>query len=350
MAKFFAFLSQPRCRWNGTEHRLRADHVRRLRDDAKSGYYDKIPGADIAVKQLTYKPPTANSKGLRFGNFVQGREVIEEEMEAVFAGKKDAKAAMDDAVKRGNEILRKFEAANKSSRSEEPAPARLRLVTHGKARRLPLDVAAVRAGRAADRGHHRLLLLAGGAGGLVLVPGAGCRSACRPSSSGSQNFTELLKRLRTTSTRSASRRSSACWWRCRASSISLLLASMADRVVRGALAYKTLLIWPYAVAPAIAGVLWAFMFAPSIGIVTYVLKRHRHRLELDHQRRPGDAAHRDRGDLEADQLQLPLLPRRAAVDPALADRGRGDRRRRRRCGASGRSSSRCCRRPRSSCS
>ncbi|MGH8737547.1 MAG: sn-glycerol-3-phosphate ABC transporter permease UgpA [Burkholderiales bacterium] len=55
--------------------------------------------------------------------------------------------------------------------------------------------------------------------------------------------------------------------------ISLLLAVMADRVVRGALAYKTLLIWPYAVAPAIAGVLWAFLFAPSIGIVTYALKK-----------------------------------------------------------------------------
>ena len=54
--------------------------------------------------------------------------------------------------------------------------------------------------------------------------------------------------------------------------ISLVLATMADRVLRGALAYKTLLIWPYAVAPAIAGVLWAFLFAPSIGIITYVLK------------------------------------------------------------------------------
>ena len=54
--------------------------------------------------------------------------------------------------------------------------------------------------------------------------------------------------------------------------ISLLFATMADRVLRGALAYKTLLIWPYAVAPAIAGVLWAFLFAPSIGIITYVLK------------------------------------------------------------------------------
>jgi sn-glycerol 3-phosphate transport system permease protein len=55
--------------------------------------------------------------------------------------------------------------------------------------------------------------------------------------------------------------------------ISLLLATMADRVVRGALAYKTFLIWPYAVAPALAGVFWAFLFAPSIGIITYLLRR-----------------------------------------------------------------------------
>ena len=54
--------------------------------------------------------------------------------------------------------------------------------------------------------------------------------------------------------------------------ISLLLAVFADRVIKGALAYKTLLIWPYAVAPAVAGVLWLFMFAPSIGIVSYWLR------------------------------------------------------------------------------
>ncbi len=53
--------------------------------------------------------------------------------------------------------------------------------------------------------------------------------------------------------------------------IALVLAVMADRVVRGAAFYKTLLIWPYAVAPAVAGVLWLFMFAPSIGVVTYAL-------------------------------------------------------------------------------
>jgi sn-glycerol 3-phosphate transport system permease protein len=56
-------------------------------------------------------------------------------------------------------------------------------------------------------------------------------------------------------------------------SVSLVLAVFADRVVRGATAYKTLLIWPYAVAPAIAGVLWVFLFNPSIGIVAFWLKR-----------------------------------------------------------------------------
>ena len=55
-------------------------------------------------------------------------------------------------------------------------------------------------------------------------------------------------------------------------SVALLLAVMADRVIRGALAYRTLLIWPYAVAPAIAGVLWGFLFAPSVGIITYALR------------------------------------------------------------------------------
>jgi sn-glycerol 3-phosphate transport system permease protein len=55
--------------------------------------------------------------------------------------------------------------------------------------------------------------------------------------------------------------------------IALLLALMADSVIKGALLYRTLLIWPYAVAAAVAGVLWGFLFAPSIGIVTFVLKQ-----------------------------------------------------------------------------
>jgi sn-glycerol 3-phosphate transport system permease protein len=54
--------------------------------------------------------------------------------------------------------------------------------------------------------------------------------------------------------------------------IALVLAVMANRVIRGATLYTTLLVWPYAVAPAIAGVLWLFMFAPSVGIVSHALR------------------------------------------------------------------------------
>ena len=114
VAKFFAYLSRPAVQmdWHTATGYVpitqQAYEVTRA-----SGFYDKNPGADMAVKELTNKAPTANSKGLRFGNFVQGREVIEEELEAVFAGKKDAKTALDDANRRGNDILRKFEAANK---------------------------------------------------------------------------------------------------------------------------------------------------------------------------------------------------------------------------------------------
>jgi sn-glycerol 3-phosphate transport system permease protein len=56
-------------------------------------------------------------------------------------------------------------------------------------------------------------------------------------------------------------------------SVSLLLAVLADRVVRGATLYRTLLIWPYAVAPAVAGILWLFLLSPAIGVGTYALRR-----------------------------------------------------------------------------
>ena len=114
VAKFFAFLSRPEVQM---EWHVKTGYVpitqAAYEMTRKSGFYKQDPGAELAVKQLTHKPPTANSKGLRFGNFVQGREVIEEELEAAFAGRKDAKTAMDDAVRRGNDVLRKFEAANK---------------------------------------------------------------------------------------------------------------------------------------------------------------------------------------------------------------------------------------------
>ncbi|MEL6219772.1 MAG: sn-glycerol-3-phosphate ABC transporter substrate-binding protein UgpB [Pseudomonadota bacterium] len=81
----------------------------------EQGYYETDPGTDTALEQLSLNEPTANSKGLRYGNFVQIRDVINEELEAVWSGQKDAKTAMDDAVERGNALLRKFEAANSQS-------------------------------------------------------------------------------------------------------------------------------------------------------------------------------------------------------------------------------------------
>jgi len=114
VTKFFSYLSLPNVQadWHKSTGYVPITNAA-FEATRKEGYYEKVPGADVAVRQLNFKPPTANSKGLRFGNYVQGREVIEEEMEAVFAGRKEAKAAMDDAVRRANEILRRFEAANK---------------------------------------------------------------------------------------------------------------------------------------------------------------------------------------------------------------------------------------------
>lgn len=79
------------------------------------GFYAANPGTDISVQQMTLKPPTANSKGLRLGNFVQIRDVMDEELEAVWSGKKSAKEALDSAVERGNRLLRQFERDNKRS-------------------------------------------------------------------------------------------------------------------------------------------------------------------------------------------------------------------------------------------
>ena len=79
----------------------------------EQGVYEKDPGMETALKQMTLNKPTENSKGLRFGNYVQVRDIIYGELEAIFAGKKTAQQGLDDAVKAGNKLLRKFEKANK---------------------------------------------------------------------------------------------------------------------------------------------------------------------------------------------------------------------------------------------
>ncbi len=79
----------------------------------KQGFYEKNPFMETALKQMTLHAPTENSKGLRFGNFVQVRDINYGELEAIFAGKKTAKKGLDDMVNEGNKLLRKFESANK---------------------------------------------------------------------------------------------------------------------------------------------------------------------------------------------------------------------------------------------
>ena len=114
VAKFFTFLSDGKvqAKWHQeTGYVPITLSATKITEDA--GFYKKFPGREIAVEQLTLNPPTENSKGLRIGNFVQIRDVMDEELESVWAGKKTAKQALDDAVARGNKLLRDFEAANR---------------------------------------------------------------------------------------------------------------------------------------------------------------------------------------------------------------------------------------------
>jgi sn-glycerol 3-phosphate transport system substrate-binding protein len=110
VAQFLDYLADPKrqAQWHQQTGYLPITPV--AYDLTKSaGFYEKHPGTDISVRQMTGKAPTANSKGLRFGSFVQIRDIFEEEFENMLAGKKDAKAALDASVTRGNEMLRRFE-------------------------------------------------------------------------------------------------------------------------------------------------------------------------------------------------------------------------------------------------
>ncbi|PLR34342.1 sn-glycerol-3-phosphate ABC transporter substrate-binding protein UgpB [Chimaeribacter californicus] len=79
----------------------------------QQGFYDKNPGADTATRQMLNKPPLPFTRGLRLGNMPQIRTVVDEELESVWTGKKTAQQALDSAVKRGNVLLRRFEASTK---------------------------------------------------------------------------------------------------------------------------------------------------------------------------------------------------------------------------------------------
>lgn len=114
VAKFFSYLQRPdvQAQWHQDTGYVPITNAAADLTE-KSGFYKKFPGREVATQELNNKPPTTNSKGLRIGNFVQIRDVIDEELEAAFAGQKTAKAALDSAVQRGNKLLKDFHDANK---------------------------------------------------------------------------------------------------------------------------------------------------------------------------------------------------------------------------------------------
>jgi sn-glycerol 3-phosphate transport system substrate-binding protein len=113
VAKFFAFLSKPEVQASWHQNTGYLPITREAFDLTRAqGFYDRNPGTAISIEQITLKNPTENSKGLRLGSFVLIRDVIDDELEQAFSGKKSAQAALDSAVERGNRLLRQFERSN----------------------------------------------------------------------------------------------------------------------------------------------------------------------------------------------------------------------------------------------
>jgi sn-glycerol 3-phosphate transport system substrate-binding protein len=113
VAKFFAYLSKPEVQavWHQNTGYLPITRAAYELTRAQ-GFYDRNPGTAISIEQLTLKPLTDNSRGVRLGSFTLVRDAIEDELELAFSGKKPAQAALDAAVDRGNRLLRQFERAN----------------------------------------------------------------------------------------------------------------------------------------------------------------------------------------------------------------------------------------------
>ena len=113
VAEFFTYLSSPEVQadWHQFTGYLPITNAA-YELGQEQGYYGENPGSDVAIEQITRGTPTANSRGIRFGNLTQVRDIVDAEFEALLAGQKTAQEALDAAVERGNQILRDFEAAN----------------------------------------------------------------------------------------------------------------------------------------------------------------------------------------------------------------------------------------------
>ena len=323
-AKFFTFLSQPEMQAElaqGTGYLpITTGGVRADRRSPAST--EQNPGTDVAVQQMIRKT-TDKSRGIRLGNYVQIRGVDGRGARRRLGRQEDRQGSARRRSKRGNELLVRF-----AEGQQVAGPTTIRVIAWEK--RVRFQIRA---------GCHMQLLAPQIIVSLVFFfwPAAQAlyQSLLVQDAFGDTVAVRLVRQLprpvprrAATSRRSRSRRCS----RCSSPVIGLAVVADAGGVRRprrpGRRDLQDLLIWPYAVAPAVAGVLWLFLFNPTLGVVAHWLRGFG--IDWDSLLN-GNHAHdpdRHRRRLEADQLQLPVLPRRPAVDPEVADRGRRDRRRR----------------------
>jgi sn-glycerol 3-phosphate transport system substrate-binding protein len=113
-ARFFAFLSRPEVQASWHQNTGYLPITKAAFDlSREQGFYDRNPGAEISIRQISLKPPTENSRGIRLGSFALIRDAIDDELEQAFRGKKSAQVALDSAIEHGNRLLRQFEQANR---------------------------------------------------------------------------------------------------------------------------------------------------------------------------------------------------------------------------------------------
>ena len=268
---------------------------------------------------------------------------MDEELEAVWAGKKTAKEGLDAIVKRGTSSCASSSARTGSRRLSGTGPRARRaggppaVRARAQARRLSEPGAALPAGGASDRHHPRLLHLAGGPGlfqSLLLQDAFGLSTRFV----WFENFERLFGDPYYPQAFSVTVIFSAATGLALGSA--LLLAVMADRVLRGGRVQDAPDGVAYAIAPVVAGVLWLFMFNPTVGIIAYLLRG----LTWNHQLNgPGAPAGDPRLGLEQISYNfLFFLAGLQAIPKAVIEAPRSTAPAP--AGASGGSSSRCCRR------
>lgn len=112
VAQFFEYISQPE---RAAQSHMRTGYLPVTKEafeiTEKSGFYDENPGADVPVEQMIRKA-TDNTKGIRLGNMLQIRTIMDEEAEQVWTGKQTPQQALDNVVERGNALLKRFERVN----------------------------------------------------------------------------------------------------------------------------------------------------------------------------------------------------------------------------------------------